>query len=608
MKKLSNYMVVFFFGLLLAACGKDDEPTNTISELPVVPAPTISGFQPTSGPPGRTVTITGTNLEPPAGDDPSVKFNNTPAKVISFSETEIVTSVPAGIPVGASTGQIFVDVGTQGAVSAGEFNVTIPALEFAPETGVPGDVITVTMANFDFDTADAENNSILFNGVPGVIESVTSNQVEVTVPASVSGPLTINVGEISVPSADSFAFLPPTITATDPSISGTVGSTVLILGENFSTDPTFNSVTFPNQIAETTIVNSSEGELEVVIPYGATTGDINITVGANSVSVPFTVEPWRKMQDFPGSERTYAVAETVGNTIFVGLGQELSTDFGLSDFWEFNPLEDEWIQVEDFPGIARAGAFSFVINGEIYVGGGFNPGDPEILRDVYKFSPGAGWSEVASIGYTIEPEVEEEEPIDVELDYIIAGASGYTIDGIGFVYGGINPNTQSTHDQLWSYDPSTDSWSAPSIPGITGRANAIAFEYGNTAYLGLGISEGAGFQKDFRTIDGEGSVSTDIGYPGEGSFSSTGVVIGDRAYVGLGENGVGFNTDMWAFDFGTQEWIQKMDYPGDAPDGQFSSTANGMLYIGLGSADNGNTFLKDIWEYNPSNDPDPMEE
>ena len=33
-----------------------------------------------------------------------------------------------------------------------------------------------------------------------------------------------------------------------------------------------------------------------------------------------------------------------------------------------------------------------------------------------------------------------------------------------------------------------------------------------------------------------------------------------------------------------------------------------MLYTGLGSADNGNTFLKDVWEYNPNNDPDPVEE
>jgi hypothetical protein len=82
----------------------------------VVPAPTISGFSPSSGPVGTTVTISGTNLTKAT----SVKFNGTPATVLTDTAGQITATVPAG----ASTGSITVTTAGGTATSATNFTVT----------------------------------------------------------------------------------------------------------------------------------------------------------------------------------------------------------------------------------------------------------------------------------------------------------------------------------------------------------------------------------------------------------------------------------------------------------------------------------------------------
>jgi Ca2+-binding RTX toxin-like protein len=73
-------------------------------------APTITSFDPTSGPVGTSVTITGTDLSGAT----SVTFNGVAATITSNTATEIVTTVPAD----ATTGPIAVT--TTGGTATGE--------------------------------------------------------------------------------------------------------------------------------------------------------------------------------------------------------------------------------------------------------------------------------------------------------------------------------------------------------------------------------------------------------------------------------------------------------------------------------------------------------
>lgn len=104
-----------------------NEGSNTISVFrnnPSITLPTITGLTPSSGYIGATVTITGTNLSTIAANN-IVKFNGTPAVVISSTATSITTTVPTG----ATTGKITVTIGCNTATSVADFTVGTVANE-----------------------------------------------------------------------------------------------------------------------------------------------------------------------------------------------------------------------------------------------------------------------------------------------------------------------------------------------------------------------------------------------------------------------------------------------------------------------------------------------
>lgn len=83
--------------------------------------PTISGFSPTSGAPGTSVVITGTNFSSTLASN-VVKFNGTTATVSSGNTTQLTATVPAA----ATTGTISVTVGAATGTSSTSFTVSAP--------------------------------------------------------------------------------------------------------------------------------------------------------------------------------------------------------------------------------------------------------------------------------------------------------------------------------------------------------------------------------------------------------------------------------------------------------------------------------------------------
>lgn len=102
--------------------------------------PVISSFTPTSGLPGSSITITGTDFTGAT----AVKFNNVAASVFSVDSA---TQITATVPTGASTGTISVTTPNGTGTSLGTF--TIPALTLsAPSSineGVSGSTGTISI-------------------------------------------------------------------------------------------------------------------------------------------------------------------------------------------------------------------------------------------------------------------------------------------------------------------------------------------------------------------------------------------------------------------------------------------------------------------------------
>jgi uncharacterized protein (TIGR03437 family) len=80
--------------------------------------PIITGLSPSTGSVGTTVIIAGTGFDTASAND-IVKFNGTPAVVMSSTSTQIIATVPAG----ATTGPVTVTVAGQEAVSPINFTV-----------------------------------------------------------------------------------------------------------------------------------------------------------------------------------------------------------------------------------------------------------------------------------------------------------------------------------------------------------------------------------------------------------------------------------------------------------------------------------------------------
>ena len=119
--------------------GATDDVQITVlkGNTPPPPTPTLTGFSPTSGLVGATVTITGTEFA-----SPTVAFNGTAATVVSSTATSITTTVPNG----ATTGNITVTTGGTTLTSSSPFTVTVAPPPPTGETYFAGDMSAVTLS------------------------------------------------------------------------------------------------------------------------------------------------------------------------------------------------------------------------------------------------------------------------------------------------------------------------------------------------------------------------------------------------------------------------------------------------------------------------------
>ncbi len=151
----------------------------------VTPPPAISTINPTSGPVGTNVTITGTNFGPTVGMIQSfVTFNGVQTRASNWSNT----SITAPVPTGATTGNVLVNVG--GVPSNGVlFTVAVaPSItNLSPTSGTVGTSVTISGANFG---TSQGTSSVTFNGTAATPTSWSTSSILVPVP---SGAKTGNV-------------------------------------------------------------------------------------------------------------------------------------------------------------------------------------------------------------------------------------------------------------------------------------------------------------------------------------------------------------------------------------------------------------------------------
>jgi hypothetical protein len=223
--------------------------------------PVISSLTPSSGAPGSSVTIAGTNFGANAG---TVTFNGQTASVGTWSDTSIVVTVPNG----ATTGSVVVSNG--GLLSGGAVFTVAPIIaSVAPINAEPGSSITITGLNFT-----AITGTVTFNGQTASTSNWSDTSITAVVPNGASnGNIVVTAGTLQS-NGQAFSVLGPAITILTPS-SGALGSSVTIAGTNFGVNT--GTVTFNGQAAS--VGTWSDTSIVVTVPNGATTGSVVVSNG-----------------------------------------------------------------------------------------------------------------------------------------------------------------------------------------------------------------------------------------------------------------------------------------------------------------------------------------
>lgn len=95
------------------------------------------------------------------------------------------------------------------------------------------------------------------------------------------------------------------------------------------------------------------------------------------------------------------------------------------------------------------------------------------------------------------------------------------------------------------------------------------------------------------------------GLPNGGRASAVAFTIGDKGYVALGKSKTvsGYLKDCWEYNPTENKWRKRRDFPGEARVKAMAATVNGKAYVGLGFGEvpiyQETGYLNDFWEYDP---------
>lgn len=244
-------------------------------EFNVIAPYSISSIQPTKGQIGSMVVINGTNFNSDK-DQNKVYFNGVLATINQASYNYLKVIVPEG----ATTGIIKVEI-EDDLVGGPEYTVIVPPTisGLSPEVGQRGTNMVIKGSHF---SPNPNDNLVTINNLPATVTLASETELTVQVPESAtSGIVKVVVNGVSGLGPVFKVLLPPVISTFSPT-RGERGATVAINGRNFSNIASENRVFFSS--IEAVITSATSTKLVVMVPEGAETGKISITVNEMAVA------------------------------------------------------------------------------------------------------------------------------------------------------------------------------------------------------------------------------------------------------------------------------------------------------------------------------------
>jgi|GEM_PF-744670 len=301
--------------------------------------------------------------------------------------------------------------------------------------------------------------------------------------------------------------------------------------------------------------------------------------------------PWSQIAYLPDTTiHVQSIDFSIGDYGYIVGGMQLGAPpWGVkNDFWKYNPLSDSWEQLIDFPRSISCGA-GFVVDSIIYVTTGHDSLETDEIDSLYAWYP--DWDHWVNLG-AIPPDLRR------------TRAVGFSINGRGYITTGLSVSQIGYLEDLWEYNPSSNSWvEKSSFPGVS-RYDAICFVVDNCAYIGLGSPLGSGGDCtelwEYNSILDTWTQKASFIYPGV--TGTTAFSVGNKGYVTLGHSldpPYTFFNAIWEYDPVIDEWQQLNRFPGMIRAYASDFVINDIGYIV------GGTFLYlplnlDNWSFNPT--------
>ena len=244
--------------------------------------------------------------------------------------------------------------------------------------------------------------------------------------------------------------------------------------------------------------------------------------------------------------------------------------------------QDFWIKRDSVNGPPRAACASFVLNGEGFVATGLNL--EEAKRKLYSYDLDQDdWDNEISLGGEAGTGLER------------GSAIGFSAGGYGFI--GLGNGTAALMNDLWRYDPESESWTQMADFEGEPRSGAVAFAIDLIGYVGTGQSE-SGLHADFYRYLVETNTWEELDdFEGAARKEAVGFTMGGKAYVGTGRSDSGYLKDFWEYTPSTDSWEQKADFPGTPRMGAAGCGVFPSAYVMLGE-DYSFAYKEDVWEWN----------
>lgn len=178
---------------------ESNESDNTYSRSKSISTagspPSVTNYTPSQGPVGTLVTIAGANFGSTQGSS-TVKFASTTASVNSWSNTQIIVTVP-NLPAGTYFISVTTPAGTAPEVLS--FTITSSTVHtissFTPTSGAIGTAVTISGTNFG---STQGSSTVLIGGLSATITSWSASQIIAVVPALATGSYSVAVVVSSV--------------------------------------------------------------------------------------------------------------------------------------------------------------------------------------------------------------------------------------------------------------------------------------------------------------------------------------------------------------------------------------------------------------------------